>query len=196
MLDQAARTCGAESRRCSSSMRCTGSPRPSRTCCCRGRERLVTLIAATTENPSFSVISPLLSRSLLLTLRPLTDDDVSLAWTGHWPRTAVSAGGTPWTMRPRHDPAPRRRRRPPGTDLPGGGRRGGVGRRGHRDHHRDRGGCGGQGGHPLRPRRRPALRRDQRLHQVDPRLRRAGRAALPGQNDRGGEDRGFSRGGW
>ena len=39
--------------------------------------RLVTLIAATTENPSFSVISPLLSRSLLLTLRPLTDEDVS-----------------------------------------------------------------------------------------------------------------------
>jgi putative ATPase len=39
--------------------------------------RLVTLIAATTENPSFSVISPLLSRSLLLTLRPLTDADVS-----------------------------------------------------------------------------------------------------------------------
>ncbi len=35
--------------------------------------RLVTLIAATTENPSFSVISPLLSRSLLLTLKPLTD---------------------------------------------------------------------------------------------------------------------------
>ena len=33
--------------------------------------RLVTLIAATTENPSFSVISPLLSRSLLLTLKPL-----------------------------------------------------------------------------------------------------------------------------
>jgi putative ATPase len=39
--------------------------------------RLVTLIAATTENPSFSVISPLLSRSLLLTLRPLSDDDIS-----------------------------------------------------------------------------------------------------------------------
>ena len=30
----------------------------------------VTLVAATTENPSFSVISPLLSRSLLLTLAP------------------------------------------------------------------------------------------------------------------------------
>ena len=37
----------------------------------------VTLIAATTENPSFSVISPLLSRSLLLTLQPLTDEDIS-----------------------------------------------------------------------------------------------------------------------
>jgi putative ATPase len=38
--------------------------------------RWVTLIAATTENPHFSVISPLLSRSLLLTLEPLTDEDV------------------------------------------------------------------------------------------------------------------------
>lgn len=36
----------------------------------------VTLVAATTENPSFSVISPLMSRSLLLTLEPLTDDDL------------------------------------------------------------------------------------------------------------------------
>lgn len=37
----------------------------------------VTLIAATTENPSFSVISPLLSRSLLLTLAPLSDADLA-----------------------------------------------------------------------------------------------------------------------
>ncbi|HEX6888085.1 MAG TPA: replication-associated recombination protein A [Candidatus Nanopelagicales bacterium] len=36
----------------------------------------VTLVAATTENPSFSVVSPLLSRSLLLMLRSLTDDEV------------------------------------------------------------------------------------------------------------------------
>ena len=36
----------------------------------------IVLIAATTENPSFSVISPLLSRSLLLTLTPLTDSDL------------------------------------------------------------------------------------------------------------------------
>jgi putative ATPase len=38
--------------------------------------RWVTLVAATTENPFFSVISPLLSRSLLLTLEPLGDDDI------------------------------------------------------------------------------------------------------------------------
>ncbi|MFE6966449.1 replication-associated recombination protein A [Agromyces sp. NPDC057679] len=38
----------------------------------------VILVAATTENPSFSVISPLLSRSLLLTLELLSDDDLGL----------------------------------------------------------------------------------------------------------------------
>jgi putative ATPase len=38
--------------------------------------RWVTLIAATTENPFFSVISPLLSRSLLLRLESLSDEDV------------------------------------------------------------------------------------------------------------------------
>ncbi len=39
-------------------------------------DRTVTLLAATTENPYFSVISPLLSRCVLLTLRPLSDDAV------------------------------------------------------------------------------------------------------------------------
>ena len=39
--------------------------------------RWVTLVAATTENPSFSVISPLLSRSLLLRLESLTDEDIA-----------------------------------------------------------------------------------------------------------------------
>jgi putative ATPase len=38
--------------------------------------RWVTLIAATTENPHFSIISPLLSRSLLLTLEPLDEQDL------------------------------------------------------------------------------------------------------------------------
>jgi putative ATPase len=38
----------------------------------------IILVAATTENPSFSVISPLLSRSLLLTLEVLNDDDLGI----------------------------------------------------------------------------------------------------------------------
>ncbi|HLZ38147.1 MAG TPA: replication-associated recombination protein A [Mycobacteriales bacterium] len=42
----------------------------------------VTLVAATTENPFFAVNSPLLSRSLLLTLEPLSDDDVATVVTG------------------------------------------------------------------------------------------------------------------
>jgi putative ATPase len=44
--------------------------------------RWVTLVAATTENPFFSVISPLLSRILLLTLEPLTDDDIRTVIAG------------------------------------------------------------------------------------------------------------------
>lgn len=38
--------------------------------------RTIILVAATTENPSFSVIAPLLSRSVLVTLTSLDDDDV------------------------------------------------------------------------------------------------------------------------
>ncbi|HEY2299267.1 MAG TPA: replication-associated recombination protein A [Jatrophihabitans sp.] len=38
--------------------------------------RHVTLVAATTENPFFSIVSPLLSRSLLLTLQPLDEPAV------------------------------------------------------------------------------------------------------------------------
>ena len=40
--------------------------------------RWVSFIGATTENPSFSVVSPLLSRSLLPTLQPLSDDDIAV----------------------------------------------------------------------------------------------------------------------
>ncbi|MEI8081516.1 MAG: AAA family ATPase, partial [Actinomycetes bacterium] len=36
----------------------------------------VTLVAATTENPGFSIIAPLLSRSLVVALRSLDDDDL------------------------------------------------------------------------------------------------------------------------
>ena len=57
-------------------------------------DRIVSLIAATTENPFFSVVSPLLSRSLVLALQPLSDDDIR----------AVLA------PRARQRPRPRRRR--------------------------------------------------------------------------------------
>ena len=50
--------------------------------------RWVTLVAATTENPFFSVISPLLSRSLLLRLEPLTDADVRAVVTRRWSTSA------------------------------------------------------------------------------------------------------------
>jgi putative ATPase len=40
--------------------------------------RWVSLVAATTENPFFALISPLLSRSLLLSLEPLEDDDIGV----------------------------------------------------------------------------------------------------------------------
>src|SRR6202007_509661 len=40
--------------------------------------RVVLLVAATTENPSFSVVAPLLSRSLILQLHPLTADDIRI----------------------------------------------------------------------------------------------------------------------
>ncbi len=38
----------------------------------------ITLIGATTENPSFTVIAPLLSRVRIYTLEPMTDDDMRL----------------------------------------------------------------------------------------------------------------------
>ena len=38
--------------------------------------RTVILVAATTENPSFSVVAPLLSRSVIVALVPLSDDDL------------------------------------------------------------------------------------------------------------------------
>jgi putative ATPase len=41
-------------------------------------DRTVTLLAATTENPYFSIVSPLLSRCVLLTLRPLDEAAVGL----------------------------------------------------------------------------------------------------------------------
>ncbi|WP_156037550.1 AAA family ATPase, partial [Glycomyces tenuis] len=41
-------------------------------------DRTITLLAATTENPYFSVVAPLVSRCVLLTLRELGDADVGV----------------------------------------------------------------------------------------------------------------------
>lgn len=42
---------------------------------------VLTLIAATTENPSFSVIKPLISRSLVVNLQPLAESEIELLLT-------------------------------------------------------------------------------------------------------------------
>ncbi len=85
--------------------------------------RWVSLVAATTENPFFSVISPLLSRSLLLTLESLTDDDVRGVLTR---AVAERAGPGRRGHRRRRGARPpraaRRWRRPPLADLPRGRR--------------------------------------------------------------------------
>ena len=55
--------------------------------------RQVVLVAATTENPSFSIIAPLLSRSMLVTLVPLTDDEVADVLAGAVTDERGLAGG-------------------------------------------------------------------------------------------------------
>ncbi|MGI8648674.1 MAG: replication-associated recombination protein A [Mycobacteriales bacterium] len=55
-------------------------------------DRIVALIAATTENPHFAIVSPLLSRSLLLSLEPLTDADIDSLLTRALRETRGLAG--------------------------------------------------------------------------------------------------------
>ena len=69
-------------------------------------DRLVLLVAATTENPSFSVVAPLLSRSLVLALQPLPTTTCAPCCAGPSP----SRGG--WAGRSRS--VPRRRTRSSG----------------------------------------------------------------------------------
>ncbi len=92
--------------------------------------RHVTLVAATTENPFFSIVSPLLSRSLILTLQPLDDDaietvvDRALAdERGLGGRFQLADG------RPSPPAADVRRRRAARADRARGGRRDGQRRR-------------------------------------------------------------------
>ncbi len=114
--------------------------------------RLVTLIAATTENPFFSVISPLLSRSLLLTLQPLTRRRHPRGGRARPYRRARAARRVHARRRRRGAADPHGRwRRQASADLSRSGRRRRTERQG--DHHRRPGDCCRPGGGALRPRR-------------------------------------------
>ena len=85
-------------------------------------DRTIVLIAATTENPFFSVVSPLLSRSLVLQLQPLTDADVACWSTGRSTDERGLAGRLHHHRRGQGAPGGAgRRRRPAGADRAGGG---------------------------------------------------------------------------
>ena len=129
--------------------------------------RWVSFIGATTENPFFSVVGPLLSRSLLLTLEPLTDDDVrAVIAPGAAPTSAGSAG----TFTLAADAADHLVR------LAGGDARRALTYLEAAALGRSDGGRGSTSASLERAvdraavrydrRRRPALRRDQRVHQV------------------------------
>ncbi len=146
--------------------------------------RWVSFIGATTENPFFSVVSPLLSRSLMLTLQPLTDADIELVIS----RALADERGLDGAVTLADDARAHLVR------LAGGDARRALTYleaaalglpAGRRDHGRDPGAGRGPRDGPLRPVRRPALRRDQRVHQEPARQRRRRRAALPGPDDRG-----------
>ena len=149
----------------------------------------VTLIGATTENPYFSLNTPLLSRCLLLRLEPLSAEDVeallrrALGRRGTrprrrctsrsrtrrssiWSRSAAATHG--W--RSAGSRRPRWPSQPDGPEV---------------DHTRRRGRCGAAQGHRVRPPGGRPLRRRQRVHQVDPWLRSGRRALLAGPHARG-----------
>lgn len=60
----------------SSSMKFTVSTNLNKTLLPHIESGLISLIGATTENPSFEIINPLISRSRVLTLKPLGDFDI------------------------------------------------------------------------------------------------------------------------
>ena len=114
--------------------------------------RIVTLIAATTENPSFSVISPLLSRSLLLRLKPLTDTDIAALVSRALVDEKGLAGVVALTDATRRLGAPGRRGCSPCADLPRGGCCFCRGTWACGDHPRGARPCGGSGCCALRQR--------------------------------------------
>ena len=152
----------------------------------------ITLIGATTENPYFSLNTPLLSRCLLLRLEPLpedalatllrralTDEDRGLGRLGvtidddALAHLTQIAGGDARIALMGLDASALAATQ---ADAP-------------QDHARDRGRRGAEEGDRLRPPGRRALRRHQRVHQVDPWVRSRRRAVLARPHARGGGGR-------
>lgn len=153
--------------------------------------RDVTFIAATTENPSFSVIKPLLSRSVVVKLESLEPDDLKTLIE----RALNDPRGLKGEVRAT-DEAVDEIVRMAGGDarktltIPGGRRRGDDRRHGPQegrapaDHHpRGRQPGHGRGHRAVRQGRRRPLRRHLRIHQIDARLGRRRRTALSGPHD-------------
>lgn len=61
---------------------------------------LITLIGATTENPSFEVIPALMSRCRVITLSALSDDDIALVLNRALRDTERGLGNTPLDLKP------------------------------------------------------------------------------------------------
>ena len=153
-------------------------------------EGTVTLIGATTENPYFSLNTPLLSRCLLLRLEPLDDeavatllrralDDADRGLGRAGLSIADDALAAPRVRSPAATPAwPSRGSRPRPTPLAAAGATEIT-----RDVAAD---AVQKKADRLRPPGRRALRRDQRVHQVDPRLGPRRRPVLARAHDRGG----------
>ena len=138
----------------------------------------VTLVGATTENPSFAVIPCLLSRSILVPLRPLEAADLEVVVDralsdsrGLAGRVAIDDDARDLIVRMAGGDA---RRALTLLEVAAGDRQ--------RITLPDVESAVQQGRSPLRPSRRPALRRDVSADQVHPRKRSGCGAALSGDH--------------
>jgi len=112
----------------------------------------VTLIGATTENPYFSVNSPLLSRSLVFRLEPLSRTDVVtlLERALQDPSAASAAAASPSTTKPSSTSSTVRGRCQGCPQRPGGDGWGRAGDRAGQGHGGDRGVGPPAAAHPVR----------------------------------------------
>ena len=149
----------------------------------------VTLIGATTENPSFEVNSALLSRSRVFVLKALGDDDVRtlIERALHDPERGLGAQHVtiaPDALEALVNLANGDARAALGTlefAASAAPKRDDGGRDDRRQDDRRRAAAARD---RLRQGRRRALRHDQRVHQVDPRQRSRRRGLLAGAHDR------------